>query len=269
MLLQLQMPQEFWGEVVVLATDIYNCTPHRSLGMESPHYRRYGKQPDLSFFRAFGCAVIVHQGRDLVEHTQLATQGELCVYLGIGKSHSCHAIIAYSPRTSRVYATIDVQFDETYFPFRMTNQRVYRQDYAPAIQLEQLSLFHDMPNPTVADIVERLQSTAVPCDTDWALHDLLRLPASSEEQHPLDLEAMCSGDAETSISREPPNDTIRPAGSSDNALEGYQPGYKAQNTVFVNGPVALYGTLALSWRDPGSKTVKQVDNSTLAEYLIR
>ena len=137
-----------------------------------------------------------------------------------------------------------------------------------------------MPNPTVADIVERLQSTTVPCDKDWALHDLLQLPASFEEQHPLDLEAMRSGDAETSIiwwlprweqvapSGEPPYDTIGPAGSSDGALEGFQPGYKAQNTVFVNGPPAPYGTLAPTWRDAGSKTVKQVDNSTLAEYLI-
>jgi len=132
-----------------------------------------------------------------------------------------------------------------------------------------MSLYHDMPNPTVADIVERLQSTAVPCDTDWALHDLLQLPASFEEQHPLDhLEAMRSGDAETSISGQPPYATIRPAGSSDSALEGFQHGYKAQNTVFVNGPPASYGTLALTWRHAGSKTVKQVDNSTLAEYLI-
>ena len=123
-------------------------SPHRSLGMESPHYRRYGKQPDLSFFRAFGCAVVVHWGRDLVEHTKLAPRGELCVYLGIGS----RAIIAYSPRTSRVYATIDARFDETYFPFRTTNQRVYGKDYAPAIQLEQLSLYHDMPNPSEVKI---------------------------------------------------------------------------------------------------------------------
>ena len=126
-----------------------------------------------------------------------------------------------------------------------------------------------MPNPTVADIVERLQNTAIHCDTDWALHDLLQLPDAFEEQQLLDLEAMRSGDAETSISGEPPYDTIRPAGSSDGALEGFQPGYKAQNTTFVNGPPASYGTLAPSWRDAGSKTVKQVDNSTLAEKLIR
>ena len=36
----------------------------------------------------------------------------------------------------------------------------------------------------------------------------------------------------------------------------------------MNGPPAPYGSLAPSWKDAGSKTVKQIDNSTLTEYLI-
>jgi len=98
----------------------------------------------------------------------------------------------------------------------------------------------------------------------------LQLPAAIEEQRPLDLETMRSRDIESSISGEPPSVTAGPVGSSDGALEGFLPSHlnKAQNTVFVNGPPALYGTLAPSWKDAGSKTVKQVDNSTLAEYLI-
>jgi len=192
----------------------------------------------------------------------------LGVYLGVGTTHGRRAFIVYSPPTSRVYATVDARFDETYFPFRTTNQRVYGQDYIPSIQLEQLSLYHDMPNPTVASIVERLQSTAVPGNTAWNLHDLLQLPATIEEQQPLDLDAMRNGDAEYSISGELSSVTTGPAGNSDGALEGFLPNNKAQNTVFVNGPPAPYGTLAPTWRAAGSKTVKQVDNSTLAEYLI-
>ena len=107
MLLQSQMPPEFWGAAVVLATNIYDCTPHRSLGMESHHYHRYHKQPNLPFFRAFRCATVVRRGWDLVEHTKLAPRGELGVYLGVDTSHGCRAFIVYSPRTSRVYATVD------------------------------------------------------------------------------------------------------------------------------------------------------------------
>ena len=42
-------------------------------------------------------------------------------------------IVMESGGTSRVYATVDARFDETYFPFRTTNQRVYGQDYSPSI----------------------------------------------------------------------------------------------------------------------------------------
>ena len=145
---------------------------------------------------------------------------------------------------------------------------MYGQDCSPSIQLEQLSLYHDMPNPTVASIVERLQSTAVPCSTAWDIHDLLHLPAAIEEQRPLDLKVMRSEDVESSISRVPPAISAGPVGRSDGALGGFFPSYKAQNNVFVNSPPAPYGSLAPSWRNAGSKTVKQVDNSTLAEYLI-
>jgi len=96
----------------------------------------------------------------------------------------------------------------------------------------------------------------------------LQLPATIEEQQPLDLEAMRSGDAETCISGELPSVTTRPVGRSDGALEEFLPSYKAQNTGFANGPPAPYRTLAPSWKNAGNKTVKQVDNSTLAEYLI-
>ena len=89
--------------------------------------------------------------------------------------------------------------------------------------LEQLSLYHDMPNPTVASIVERLQSTAVPCSKAWDIHDLLQLPASIEEQRPLDLDTMRSRDVESSISGQSPSVTAGPVGSSDGALEGFLP----------------------------------------------
>ena len=104
---------------------------------------------------------------------------------------------------------------------------VYGRNYSPSIQLEHLSLYHDMPNPTVASIVERLQSTFVPCSTAWDIHNLLQLPAAIEEQRPLDLEAMRSRDIESSISGEPPSVTTRLVGRSDGTLEGFLPSNKA------------------------------------------
>ena len=44
MLLNSQLPPEFWGAAVMLATDIYNVTPHESLNDESPFMRAKGQQ---------------------------------------------------------------------------------------------------------------------------------------------------------------------------------------------------------------------------------
>ena len=58
----------------------------------------------------------------------------------------------------------------------LTSETVYGRNHHAHVDLEQLSLYHDMPNPTVADIVERLNSTAVPHNSQWNLNDLLQLP---------------------------------------------------------------------------------------------
>jgi len=63
---------------------------------------------------------------------------------------------------------------------RTTNQRVYGRHHQAHVDIDQLSLYHDMPNPTVAEIVERLNSTNVPHNTHWTLNDLLQLPAHFE-----------------------------------------------------------------------------------------
>jgi len=87
-------------------------TAHLIVDLVWNHFiiNRYHKQPDLSFFRAFRCATVVHRGRDLVEHTKLAPRGVLGVYLSVGISHGRRAFIVNNPWTSQENVTID----ETY-----------------------------------------------------------------------------------------------------------------------------------------------------------
>jgi len=87
-LLQSGMLFAFWGAAVILLTDIYNSCPHTSLHGDSPHFRRTRKHPDMSFFRRFGCGMVVFRGKDLVEHRKLAPRGENGMYLGTGKQSS-------------------------------------------------------------------------------------------------------------------------------------------------------------------------------------
>jgi hypothetical protein len=82
--LESQLSPEFWGAAAILATNVYNCMPHSALNNQSPFYCSKGVHPDLSFFRPFDCSMVVHWGKDLVEHHKLAPRGEKCVYLGCG-----------------------------------------------------------------------------------------------------------------------------------------------------------------------------------------
>jgi hypothetical protein len=76
MLLQSQLPPEFWGCSVMLSTDLANCRPHDSLEGCTPFYRQYGILLDYSFFLPFGCQMVIHRGACLVEHGTLAPRGE-------------------------------------------------------------------------------------------------------------------------------------------------------------------------------------------------
>ncbi|MGB1608027.1 MAG: hypothetical protein ACPIOQ_85650, partial [Promethearchaeia archaeon] len=77
-----------------------------------------------------------------------------------------------------MFATVDAQFDETYFPFRLVDQRVHGMHSRHA-KLEQLSLFHDLPNPTIEQLVERINSASVPGeDVTWNLSDLVQSPST-------------------------------------------------------------------------------------------
>ena len=195
-LLQSQLPPEFWGAAVTLVTDIYNCTPHDSLDGDSPYKRARGQHPDVSFIKPFGCGMIVHRGRDLVEHSKLAPRGEKCVYIGTGQTFGRRAYLAFRPRLNRVFATVDAQFDECYFPFRLVDQRVYGQ-HSKRAKLEQLSLFHDLPHPTIEQLVTRINSAHVPGgDVTWLLSDLVQCPTTlkSGENTAVNTAATISGE---------------------------------------------------------------------------
>ena len=256
-LLQSQMPPEFWGAATILLTDIYNCTPHRALDHDSPYYRLKGAHPDLSFFRPFGSAMIVHQGKDLVEHRKLAPRGEKCLYLGTGNAYGRRCFIGYSPRLHRVYCTLHATFDETLFPMRTVDQRA--RGYADNEPLlETLSLYHDMPNATIEDLAARIQNQNVPCNTEWSLADIMRLPAT--------LDTSSRGDVADGPSL--------PAGSSgDNPLDGDTTINnvtlrRLKESVFAHGRPEPYATIAPGWQAAGSKKVGNVTNNELAEYLI-
>jgi len=170
------LPLSILGAAAMLITDIYNSCPHSSPDNDTPFFRRTGRLPDFSFFRPFGCGMMVFRGKDLVEHKKLALRGEKCVYIGTGRQFRRRAFMGYSPRTNRVHASVDCGFDDTYFLFRVCDQRV-RGFFDTESNTEELSMFYDIPNATIEQIIERINSSDVPCNAAWGIEQVMTVSA--------------------------------------------------------------------------------------------
>jgi len=116
--------------------------------------------------------MVVFRGKDLVEHCKLAPRGEKGVYSGTGQGvysgTGRRAFMCYLARLNRVFASVDCEFDATFFPYKLSDQR-QRKYYDTEVRTEELSMFHDMPNATQQDFIERLNSERVPSDATWGL----------------------------------------------------------------------------------------------------
>ena len=273
MLLQSQLPPEFWGCAAMLATDLANCRPHSSLQDETPFFKQFGIHPDYSYFRPFGCQMVIHRGACLVEHGKLAPRGEEAVYIGTGMAFGRRAFLGYSSRTNRVYASTDCVFDEQLFPYRLVDQRVY--GYNSSVpRLEQQVLYNDMPDATISDLAHQLQLKAVPHNTTWTPANLLQIPARFET----DITVPSAANNGNILSEEPPISGDLPsaplthpapgaAGTTQNHSAGVSPN-SLHKTVFAHGPPGPYGELPKSWRAPASLKMHKVNNTELGEYLI-
>jgi len=83
LLLQSQLPPEFWGCAAHYFTTVYNHLPHASINHNIPYCVHHQVKPDVSWFRPFGCKTTIYQGKDLIEHGKLAPRGEQGVFIGL------------------------------------------------------------------------------------------------------------------------------------------------------------------------------------------
>ena len=60
MLYQAKLPLEFWAEACSTAVYLHNRSPTAALKGETPFQRLFGRRPDISNLRVFGCVSYVH-----------------------------------------------------------------------------------------------------------------------------------------------------------------------------------------------------------------
>jgi histone deacetylase 1/2 len=107
------MPLKFWDEALLTAVFLINRLPSRVINNETPFYRLFGKEPDYTSLRTFGCACWPHLRP--YNTTKLSFRSKQCVFLGYSNQHKGFKCL--DPKEGRVYISRDVTFDEHVFPF--------------------------------------------------------------------------------------------------------------------------------------------------------
>ena len=112
MLAQAHFPRALWGQALALLLRIANATPTSRLKGMTPYEAFYGKKPDLSMLRTFGCRAYVHVQKkkrvDAPWHTMR------CIYLGFEDGYK--GFKCYNTDTNQFVVSRDVVFDENDFP---------------------------------------------------------------------------------------------------------------------------------------------------------
>mmetsp|Transcript_57331 Transcript_57331/g.117328 ORF Transcript_57331/g.117328 Transcript_57331/m.117328 type:complete len:1978 (-) Transcript_57331:6636-12569(-) len=295
LLLQSELPQEFWGATALYFTDVYNHLPHSSLDNAIPHTIHTGKQADVSWFRPFGCRATIFRGSDLVEHHKLAPRGEQGVFLGLGMTHGYKSWVIYCPRLNRVFVSRNVTFDETLFPLRQEDQRVLgfydnhsvnemRADaYGSINPVSVTSDILDLPLPKDPVISHFPMEPPTPSDPDAALSQADTLSSQiseedwaqefhwSEETTPLKEQQASGGEAVAPPSGGPGAGASGGTGAgASGGRAGAAPAGEfrpAKRPRFSEAPPA-YGTAPQKWWDCEDKPIESVSDSELAEFLI-
>jgi hypothetical protein len=112
MLHQAKLPPTFWGRCLATQVKVWNCLPTSALPGKTPYEAWYGKKPDLSGFRVFGCTAYVFIQKD--KRKKLESHVKKCLFVGYPSDYKGWDF--YDPLTRKFFVSERAEFDERYFP---------------------------------------------------------------------------------------------------------------------------------------------------------
>jgi hypothetical protein len=112
LLAQSGLSSKYWVDAFLTATFLINRLPTPVLNNESPFSKLFGKQPDYTFLKSFGC-LCYPLLRPYAAH-KLSFRSKPCIFLGYVANHYGYRCL--EPHSSRIYISRHVVFDEFKFP---------------------------------------------------------------------------------------------------------------------------------------------------------
>ena len=107
LLKQRGMPTVFWGEAVVTAVYILNCSPTKALDGRTPYEAWYGRKPAVSHLRIFGCLAFA---KEFGHISKLDDRSTPRVFIDYAEGSKAYRIL--DPKTQHVCTACGVVFDE-------------------------------------------------------------------------------------------------------------------------------------------------------------
>ena len=108
MLAESRLPQKFWAEALSTAVYLINRSPTKALDNTTPFEAWYGKKPNVSHLRVFGCSGYAHIPKD--ERKKLESKAKTCIFLGYSATRKGYCL--YDQTTSSIVHSRDVVFNE-------------------------------------------------------------------------------------------------------------------------------------------------------------
>ena len=123
MLADSRLPQRFWAEALSTAAYMINRSPTKALDDKTPFEAWYGKKPNVSHLRVFGCSAYTHVPKD--QRKKLDSKAKGCIFLGYATSRKGYRL--YDQKTSSIVHSRDVVFNELSRGYKSASEGETRQ----------------------------------------------------------------------------------------------------------------------------------------------
>lgn len=117
LMLQAALPKHLWPFSLLTATHIVNRLPTPILNWKSPYEMLYGKQPNYSLLKVFGCLCYAANTRPL--KGKFDSRAQKCVFIGFSPGQKAYKL--YRTDSKQIFMSCDVIFYEDLYPFQTTN----------------------------------------------------------------------------------------------------------------------------------------------------
>lgn len=111
MLKSANLPNSLWGEAIATATHIHNRSQTSAAGNITPYEHWYGRKPNVSYFRVFGCLAYVHIPKEL----RRKLEGKASKVVFVGYPSGTKGWKFFDPISKRMFVSRDAVFLEDQF----------------------------------------------------------------------------------------------------------------------------------------------------------